>query len=410
MSERDARLLVHPAKLPVQKTEAAGDTNDTVEQIAQALDNGAFELYYQPKVHMRSGDIIGMEALIRWRHPQKGMLLPNAFLPAVAGHPLSVELGEWVLQHALEQLVCWRRGGHEWHVSINIGAWHFQQQGFASRLAHVLKAFPELKPESIVLEIVEEYAFNNLPQTVHTIKACVDLGIRLTFDNYGAGYVSLASLKRLPLYEVKIDHGFVMNMHDDPEDLSIMIGILGLAKTFGVTPVAKGVETIEEGVTLLQLGCELAQGFCIARPMPVEMLDLWCREWRASPKWRKQHPLGSDFHQVIYAKVNHAVWIRKLAAYLLAPTQATFPTENHACDFDVWLSRARQMYKNDGATLDTIGELHEAIHAYAQKLIGRISRGEDGGVEAGMERIRQMHDALIGELDNLLGTIRPFSL
>ncbi len=269
-AEQDSNIRVH---------------HESLEHIRYALCAQQFVLYYQPKVNMRTGSVIGAEALIRWQHPEKGLLQPAVFLPVIEDHPLAVEIGDWVIKTALTQIEDWHAAGLDLPVSVNVSARQLQQPDFVTRLQDILAAHPEVKPCSIELEILETSALEDLVSVSRVIEACREIGIQFALDDFGTGYSSLTYLKRLPVTLLKIDQSFVCDMLEDPDDLAILQGVLGLAAAFHREVIAEGVETIEHGEMLLQLGCELAQGYGIARPMPAAEMPQWVATWRSDPSW-----------------------------------------------------------------------------------------------------------------------------
>jgi len=265
--------------------------HEEIEQIRRALEMGEFELFYQPKVNMREGRVVGAEALIRWRHPQRGLLSPGVFLPAIEDHPLAVDLGEWVIATALQQMESWSVAGLDLSVSVNMGARQLQQTDFVDRLAALLAAHPQVSPSRLELEILETSALRDVAQTSRMLTKCIDLGVSFALDDFGAGYSSLVYLKQLPARVLKIDRVFICNILDDAEDLTILEGVLGPGFAFRRECIAEGVETIEQGQLLLRMGCDLAQGFCIARPMPAEDLPDWIATWSPPPSWLGEHSM-----------------------------------------------------------------------------------------------------------------------
>lgn len=274
----------------IAKDVAVKHQRETLEHIRSALHNKEFVLYYQPKVHMRTGRVIGAEALIRWQHPQYGLLPPAAFLPVIENHLLSIELGEWVIETALDQMTEWEIMGLEIPVSVNIGAIQLQQSNFAERLEELLHRHPAANPRNLELEILETSALEDITQVSAVINACKVLGVSFALDDFGTGYSSLAYLKKLPAQVLKIDQSFVRDMLEDTDDLAIIKGIVGLATAFHRTVLAEGVETIAHGEILLAMGCELAQGYGIARPMPAAALPEWVKTWRPDSAWLGQSP------------------------------------------------------------------------------------------------------------------------
>ena len=269
----------------VAQDAAIQSQRESLEHIRVALDRQEFVLYYQPKVNMRTGAIIGAEALIRWQHPERGLLAPAAFLPVIEGQPISIEIGEWVIQTALAQMALWRGAGLDIGVSVNIGALQLQQPGFVARLGTLLAAHPTVPAQSLELEILETSALEDMAQISEVMHACQAIGVRFALDDFGTGYSSLTYLKRLPAELLKIDQSFVRDMLTDVDDLAIVKGVIGLASAFRRSVIAEGVETVAHGQTLLALGCDLAQGYGIARPMPAADLPGWARQWRPDVGW-----------------------------------------------------------------------------------------------------------------------------
>ena len=256
-----------------------------IEHLRRALNRQEFVLHYQPKVNMRTGVVIGAEALIRWQHPERGLLAPGAFLPAMEGHLLSVEVGEWVINAALLQMTAWCALGLDMPVSVNIGALQLQQDGFSTRLSALLAAHPTVSPGSLELEILETSALEDMAHISRIMYACQAIGVRFALDDFGTGYSSLTYLKRLPAELLKVDQSFVRDMLTDADDLAIVRGVIGLAAAFRRKVIAEGVETAAHGQMLLSLGCELAQGYGIARPMPAGELPAWVATWQPDPAW-----------------------------------------------------------------------------------------------------------------------------
>jgi EAL domain-containing protein (putative c-di-GMP-specific phosphodiesterase class I) len=257
-----------------------------IDDVRAALFNNEFVLHYQPKVNMRTGEVIGVEALIRWQHPERGIIPPLDFLPAIEGHAISLELGEWVIHTALSQISQWQRLGLNLPISVNISAYQLTQKNFPDRLSILLAAHPLVSPHRLELEILETSALSDINQVSGIMTTCQDMGVSFALDDFGTGYSSLTYLRRLPAYIIKIDQSFVRDMLEDADDLAIVEGVVGLAKAFQREVIAEGVETITHGIALLKLGCELAQGYGIARPMPASDIPEWASSWKPDDSWR----------------------------------------------------------------------------------------------------------------------------
>ena len=252
---------------------------ETVIRVSQALHNGELCLYYQPKVNLNSGAVIGFEALLRWQHPQEGLIPPLDFLPLVEQTDLIVEIGEWVIDQALNQIGRWAALGHTWSVSVNIAALHFQRADFTETLKSLLACHPNVAPQMLDIEIVESVVLENIQHVSKSLIACQDLGVTFSLDDFGAGYSSLSYLKQLPTQSIKIDQSFIRHILDDKDSLVLTKAIIGLAKSFNREVIAEGVETVEQAVLLMRLGCDVAQGYGIAKPMPVEQVSRWVAQF-----------------------------------------------------------------------------------------------------------------------------------
>ena len=259
--------------------------HESLTRIRQALADHEFVLYYQPKVNMRTGAVIGVEALIRWQHPTDGLLPPAVFLPVIEDNPLAVAVGEWVIDTALTQVARWQAQGLNLPVSVNVGARQLQQPDFVARLQLLLAAHPAVNPDRLALEVLETSALEDLALVSQVIEACRPMGVLFALDDFGTGYSSLTYLRRLQVSQLKIDQSFVRDMLDDPDDLAILQGVISLASAFQREVIAEGVETVAHGTLLLQLGCEQAQGYGIARPMPAADVPAWVASWRPDPAW-----------------------------------------------------------------------------------------------------------------------------
>ncbi len=279
--------------------------HEEVARIRQALVAREFVLHYQPKVNLRTGAVVGAEALIRWQHPELGLRPPGDFLPLIEDHPLAVDLGEWVLETALHDQAGWSAAGLDIQVSVNVGGLQLQRPDFVARLSGILARHPTLQPGALELEVLETSALGELAQVSKVIEDCRVMGVTMALDDFGTGYSSLTYLKRLAVTTLKIDRSFVRHMLEDPDDLAILEGVISLAGAFHRQVVAEGVESQEHGALLLQLGCEQVQGFGIARPMPTQQLPSWAAAWQASPVWSDGTQMDGVAPRVVIAAITH---------------------------------------------------------------------------------------------------------
>ncbi|MEM6983251.1 MAG: EAL domain-containing protein, partial [Pseudomonadota bacterium] len=255
--------------------------------IREALANDWFVLYYQPKVDMRTGSMIGVEALIRLQHPERGLLSPIEFLPVIENNALMIDVGEWVINAALSQINHWQilTPSLNIKVSVNVAAVQLQQPEFTARLTELLLAHPQVDARNLELEVLETSALKDVAHVSKTMQDCKALGVEFSLDDFGTGYSSLTYLRRLPASLIKIDQSFVRDMLEDSNDLAIVKGVIALANSFKRSVIAEGVETPEHAATLMLLGCYLAQGYGIAKPMKAEDIPIWLDEWTADEIW-----------------------------------------------------------------------------------------------------------------------------
>jgi diguanylate cyclase (GGDEF)-like protein/PAS domain S-box-containing protein len=268
--------------------DAIKEQRESLEAIRNALDNNQFVLYYQPKVNMRTGTVTGVEALIRWQHPNKGLLNPIDFLPIIENHTMMIELGEWVIDSALSQISQWQAMGLNLplNTSVNIAVVQLQQPDFIKKLTSSLKDHPDVKPHHLELEVLETSALEDVQLASTIMNDCIGMGVSFALDDFGTGYSSLTYLRRLPASLIKIDQTFVRDMLIDSDDLAIVEGVIALAKSFKRDVIAEGVETVEHGTALMHLGCELAQGYGIAKPMPAIDIPTWINDWKPDVSWK----------------------------------------------------------------------------------------------------------------------------
>jgi len=257
----------------------------TLKIIDTALGNGEFVLHYQPKVDCRHGRVLGVEALIRWQHPVLGLQSPSTFLPLVEDNPLALAMGNWVIREALRQIGEWSRMGMDIAVSVNAFGRQLTEPGFVSQLRDFLAESPDVRSDRLQIEIVETADLKELDVVRRVIEDCAAFGVSFSLDDFGTGYSSLVYLRQLPVKEIKIDQAFVRDMLVDSDDRSIVDAVLGLGRAFRRRVVAEGVETSAHIAGLLELGCDVMQGYALARPMAGAQLVPWMRAFAPDPAW-----------------------------------------------------------------------------------------------------------------------------
>jgi diguanylate cyclase (GGDEF)-like protein/PAS domain S-box-containing protein len=380
---------------------------EQLARIERALELGEFELFYQPKVNMRLGVVTGAEALLRWRHPVRGVLAPAEFLPLIEDTDFIVTVGDWVIATALAQLATWRREGIELSVSVNIAPRHLLRQDFVSRLAEHLAAHADVPPDCLELEILESAAIEDIRHVSTVMHECKDLGVHFSLDDFGTGYSSLTYFKRLPTETLKIDQSFVRDMLTDAEDMAIVEGVIGLAGVFRRNVIAEGVETAAHGILLLNLGCEMAQGYGIARPMPAADLPGWVANWQPDPQWASIAGFRwpRDDLPMLIAEGDLRRWVEALVA--LVETGHTDETADETtdkaleCRFGRWYRGSGLHRYGTRVEYAVIGATHDALHALGDALLRQCDAGQRDTAIARLPEIIALRDRLLDQLHAL---------
>jgi diguanylate cyclase (GGDEF)-like protein/PAS domain S-box-containing protein len=376
---------------------AVAEYRQLVQALESALDNNELRVHYQPIVHLPSGRVLGFEALVRWQHPERGLLAPALFLPAVEHTPLICAIDRWVAAQALADLAGWLDAGYDWYISINIAAFHFESEGFADEIRGLLAWRPRVEPYRLQLELLESKALVSLDAVREVIRDCRALGVRTALDDFGTGYASLAYFKRLPVDTLKIDQSFVRGIEDDPENLVIVDNIVRLTRSFQRSVVAEGMETAEIGELLCRFGCDTVQGYGIAKPMPASDIVAWVAAWQPDPRWATAANLSGDL-SVIVLENEMLGWVREVrqcieTGHLAIPEREV--SDTRWCHFGHW-------YYGDGAArygnspgFPNLGILHDRLHELGWQIVTHVRDGrrdEAQAIFADVERLaRQLN-------------------
>ncbi len=258
----------------------ARDAKVLESDLRLALVRQEFELHYQPKLCIDACEVVGAEALIRWRHPRRGMISPAEFIPIAESSDLMVPLGEWVLQAACEQARAWQDSGYPpLPVAVNISARQFQDNDFVGSLKGILYD-TGLEPRWLELEITEGMMMDDTEQTIERFQRIHDLGVEISIDDFGTGYSSLAYLKRFPVHRLKIDRSFVRDLTTDTDDAAITEAVIKMGHSLKLKVIAEGVETEQQMAYLRSKGCDELQGFLFSPPLQAKEFVRWLTNWR----------------------------------------------------------------------------------------------------------------------------------
>lgn len=267
---------------------------DLQRDLRLALENQELELFYQPKIDARSGKVTAAEALLRWRHPSKGMIGPATFIPVAERFGLIGVLGNWVIEDACRQARAWREKGLRMRVAINLSAFQMRQDDLVDRISTTL-ARHRIDPSLLTCEITESVAMEDTCATQTTFRRLGEAGVHLSIDDFGTGYSSLSYLRRLPAEELKIDRSFVMDIETSADARAVVDAVIRLAHALGLRVVAEGVETERQRDVLVKMGCDELQGFLFAKPMSARSLLLWASDDRARETAFKPSLFGETF-------------------------------------------------------------------------------------------------------------------
>lgn len=373
-----------------------------------ALKADQLVLHYQPKVNMGTGQVIGVEALIRWNHPEHGLILPGRFLPAIQGSELEIHVGNWVIEHVMQQLDVWLKEGIETEISINISSQHLQWQGFFEQLDHILGRHPKVPSNLLQLEILESSVLSDINTISSIINTCRSvLGIRISLDDFGTGYSSLTHLRHLPVDVVKIDQSFVRDIIDDPNDYTIIDGVIGLTQAFHHQVIAEGVESVEHGLMLMTMGCELAQGYVIARPMPANEYREWLTNYQPNPQWLEHAEASLDPQQTIVQLMrlqgNH--WLQQIISNLNSEPDKIehWPLMNHKkSHFMHWLEQAKKQNLFNKAWRENIKLAYTELYHEANSLKYQFQEGYTDAGQTGLNGLIERYqtiESLLREFD-----------
>ncbi len=264
-------------------TEAAYDRVMLESALRKGLEEQQFVLYYQPQIDLHDGRIVGVEALIRWRHPDLGILAPGHFIQAAEDSGLIVPMGKWVLEEACRQMVQWKDAGLSLdYMAVNLAGQQIHESSLYE-LIQTLIIKTGCKPEWLELEITETFIMQRIGHAIETLDQLKQLGVNMAIDDFGTGYSSLSYLRRLPIDKLKIDRSFIRDITIDPNDAAIVQAIIGLGQTLNLEVIAEGVETLQQKEFLLEQGCDQGQGYYIGHPEPAEKIGKILMNWEPEP-------------------------------------------------------------------------------------------------------------------------------
>ena len=420
LDDGDAETLLRHADMAMYSSKNAGGDRSSIystvlseeakwqgrvsRELRRAVERGELVLHYQPQVDMATGTATGVEALLRWNHPTRGLLSPGEFIDALEGGTASRQVGCYVLDTALRQMVAWQEAGLSLRMAVNISAHHLLAPQFLGDLRDALARYP-ISTAMLEIEVTETTAIADLAAARETLAACRNLGVTVALDDFGTGNAPLSYLQTLPADSLKIDRGFVADILDNPMDAAIVAGVITSARLVGLEVIGEGVESTEHGCLLLQLGCRRAQGYVITKPMPAEDIPRWVASYRTDPAWQSwaDRPWRPENYSLLLVTLAHG---RRSRMTLERLDQASAQVPEHLLRLDAerhcvlgrWLEGEGQARFGDTAHYREVRALHDQFHQLAREVAACKERGQ---VEALKEVLGEMRVASLAIQDRL---------
>ncbi|WP_200387057.1 sensor domain-containing protein [Thiocapsa imhoffii] len=374
-----------------------------LSRIRTAIEGHELRLHVQPRVDMRSGQIVGVEALVRWEHPERGLLPAREFVPLMKGDELLKDLDWWVMEHALELLEAWQQDHPGLSMSLNLSGCTLDDPAFITRLQDVLARHPTIAPARLQLEIVESEALHDVETTASVIRACAVLDVRFALDGFGNGYASLTDFRCLPAQIVKIDQVVVRDILRSRDDRCLVEGVIGIAHAFEREVVAEGVESAMHGLLLMDLGCRLAQGYGIAEPMPPEQLRAWMTTYAVPYLWNERPKVDWTVEDLTLLSLEALVrgWVKRLIRSASSdPAARPLEPRAEASEFSAWLAGEGKTRYSDRPNFIPLETSHQRLCEQASLLL-EASRFERSAAVHRIPALFQQRDALIQAIQAL---------
>lgn len=382
-------------------------------EVLAAIHAGELRLYFQPQINIATGDLIGFEALVRWQHPEKGLLMPIEFLPAINEYDDEISLGLWVIREALKNLQQWHEHGLKLTVSVNLSAYQLARGSFDKALHKICQDFPNLDLSYFQIEILESHALDELSTIKNVIHICKEqLNIATALDDFGTGYSSLSHIRTLPIHSVKIDQSFVRNMLNDPNDFKIVESVISLATSFDIGVIAEGVESLKHAQILLCMGCKLIQGYAISRPMPAEKVIAWSYKFHAPrlllEEYRQISCLRVSqlrlFAHFLDVELDHA---RRCIQPLPKSRHPVLPDhifkENSHCRF--WLKKAFHMHFLERAFLHYLDKEYNQLARLISNCLTLLKCGDETNAIKDFEIVEAQYRKLLAVINKKLARL-----
>lgn len=345
--------------------------NHHLALLRHAIEFNQLKLYFQPKVDLKSEKVLGFEALLRWKHPDRGLLKPAEFLSGLDNHPIALELGNWVLKNVLDTLKILFDNNFKVPISINMSSYQLKDSNFINNLNEILEDYPRYFTKYIIFEILETEALEDLKFVSKILTKCRQKGIVFSLDDFGTGYSSLTYLKELNTAEVKLDQSFIRDMLTKPKDLAILKTIIELCKLINRILVAEGVQTMIHGKLLFHIGLYKIQGYAIAKPMPFSKVINWLNTWKLDPEWKKNRFKKKEVNELISATIKHYLQFNRMQQALQAKRKYEKLIPFDKCLITHWFEKYQLKFKNE-PVFSSLWKLHKDEHDLLIKVLKLI--------------------------------------
>lgn len=332
-----------------------------LSNIQEALESEEFNLEYQPKVNMKTGEILGFEALLRWNHRTRGMLKAEEFLVGIQNEKVMQELSLWVVKKALLAQESWRKYNIFLPISINLNSIKFQGTDSANFINEIIEQFKGIEKSNLIIEISDINILENIEYYEQTLQTFKSVGIEFALDDFGTSHSSLMALKTLPISELKVDKEYIVNMLDDPYDFAIAESMLAMANAFRKTVVAKGVESKLQGEILLKMGYQIAQGYEVAKPMLSEEVVKWIKLYTPNPTWKKTRKADSKIIAIYKIGVEHRNKILEIEKYINQQECDKINQKQYANKFLQWKQSLEFINCKDTQLLATHQKIYDTM-------------------------------------------------
>jgi len=359
--------------------EALENCHRIKEELARSLQENRFVIHYQPQVEMASGKLLGAEALLRWDHPERGLLDSKHFIKVLEGSELIIDVEKWVLEQILSQISDWTERKTCPKVRMNIGVRHLLSSTFMDNIRKAFSRHPEVRPQSLELDITETKSFRDIRKVKAVFDECRRIGISISIGNIGTEHGSLAYIQTLGVDRVTIDQSFVRNLPKSPQDMAIVASLVTSAQLLLINVIGEGIETEEEGNLLLKWGCRIGQGFAIAPPMPPEKIPEWHKQYRPFESWSHWHhvPWEPKDYPLLMAKEAARVFYENFLAGIDKPGETRVEwIDSHRCMQGRWIDGNGRLRFGDMQEFKEYREAHDHLHSLIREAMVARDTGD----------------------------------